>query len=299
MHELGLQFLQPRFGLLPLGQVADEAGEEAPVAGAHLADRQLHREGRAVLALADDHAADADDAPLAGAQIALEIAVVALAVGRRHQHLDVLADHLVRRVAEQPRSRRAEGLHDPALVDDDHRVRHGVEDRAQMRFARERVLGARRCMHALRRRDSPIQAMPTPMAPNTAALTMSRRELRAGREDEQRRADKLSAVATNPGPSPPMPAAASTAGTKKQIERLVAQDGRQQQPDACRKRNGARRHAIARPPRAASRICRRPARPMEVGGSSSASVIAIRACWEFSPPNQCVEVSTLRHPPPG
>ena len=29
VHELGLQFLQARLGLLPLGQVADEAGEEA------------------------------------------------------------------------------------------------------------------------------------------------------------------------------------------------------------------------------------------------------------------------------
>ena len=67
MHQLRLQLLQARFGLLPLGQVADEAGEEAPVARAHLADRKLHRKGRAVLALADDDAADADDAPLAGA----------------------------------------------------------------------------------------------------------------------------------------------------------------------------------------------------------------------------------------
>ncbi len=86
VHELGLQLLQARLGLLALGQVADEAGEEAPIAGAHLADRELHREGRAVLALADDDAADADDAPLAGPQIALEIAVMRLAIGRRHQH---------------------------------------------------------------------------------------------------------------------------------------------------------------------------------------------------------------------
>jgi hypothetical protein len=39
--------------------------------GAHLADRQLHRKGRAVLALAHHHPADADDAPLAGVEIAL------------------------------------------------------------------------------------------------------------------------------------------------------------------------------------------------------------------------------------
>ena len=96
MDELGLQLLQPRLGLLPFGQVADEAGEETPVAGFHLADRKLHREGRAVLALADHDAADADDPPLAGPQIALEIAVVVFAIGRGHQHLDVLADHFAR-----------------------------------------------------------------------------------------------------------------------------------------------------------------------------------------------------------
>ncbi len=94
MDELGLQLLQPRLGLLALGQVADEAGEEALRADLHLADRELHREGRTVLALADHDAADADDAPLAGAQIAIEIAVVAFAIGRRHQELDVLPAHV-------------------------------------------------------------------------------------------------------------------------------------------------------------------------------------------------------------
>ena len=124
-------------GLLPLGQVADEAGEVVPLAGAHLADRQLHREGRAVLALADHDAADADDAPLAGGEIALEIAVVLLAIGRRHQHADVLADDLAGGIAEQPLGRRAEATAmRAALVDDDHRVRHGLQDRAQMRLGR-------------------------------------------------------------------------------------------------------------------------------------------------------------------
>ena len=96
MHQLGLQFLQARFGLLPLGQVADKAGEKAPVARFHFADRKLHREGRAVLALADDHAADADDAALAGVHIALHVTVMVFAVRRGHQDLDVLSDRLGR-----------------------------------------------------------------------------------------------------------------------------------------------------------------------------------------------------------
>ena len=81
----------------------------------HLADRELHREGRAVLALAHDDAADADDPPLAGAAIALEVAVVAVAVGLWHQHLDVPADGLFgRTVAELPLRRGAERLDDAA-----------------------------------------------------------------------------------------------------------------------------------------------------------------------------------------
>ena len=52
--------LQP----LALGDVAHDAGEVAPLADVELADRQLHREGRAVLAPPDHLAADADDAGL-------------------------------------------------------------------------------------------------------------------------------------------------------------------------------------------------------------------------------------------
>ena len=67
VDELGLQFLQPRLGLLMLGEVADEAGEIGLAAGLHLADRQMHRERRAVAALAGHDAADADDVRIAGA----------------------------------------------------------------------------------------------------------------------------------------------------------------------------------------------------------------------------------------
>ena len=54
---------------LPLGDLADDADEQAPVPQAHLVDRQLQGEGRAVLAEADDLPADADDLGLAGAEV--------------------------------------------------------------------------------------------------------------------------------------------------------------------------------------------------------------------------------------
>ena len=96
MDELGLQFLQPGLGLLAFGEVADESGEEALVAHMHLADGKLHRKRRAVVALSDDDAADADNAALAGAHIAIEVAVVVVLVRRRHQHLDVFPEHVRR-----------------------------------------------------------------------------------------------------------------------------------------------------------------------------------------------------------
>ena len=171
MDQLGLQLLQPRLGLLPLGQVADEAGEEALVARAHLADRKLHREGRAVLALADHDAADADDAPLAGRQVAREIAVVALAVGRRHQHLDVLADHLRRRIAEQPLGG---ALKDWMIPCSSMTIMaSGTVSRIDCRCAsraRMSLCGRLCAAGAFRRSRSPNQAMPMPTRANVAAL---------------------------------------------------------------------------------------------------------------------------------
>ena len=52
----------------------------------HLADFELHGKGRAVLALAGDHAVDADDALLAGGEIALHVAVMLAAIRLWHQH---------------------------------------------------------------------------------------------------------------------------------------------------------------------------------------------------------------------
>jgi len=95
----------------------------------------VHRKGGAVLALAGDDAADADDVALAGGAVAREVAVVARAIRMRHQDADVLADGFLHRVAELPLGRAAEELHDAAAIDDDHGVGNGVEDRAEMALA--------------------------------------------------------------------------------------------------------------------------------------------------------------------
>src|SRR5207248_641094 len=80
-------------------------------------------------------AADADDSTLTGAPVALEIAVMRLTIGCRHQHIDIAADHLRTGVAEQPYRRRAEGLNNALRIDDDDRIGDGIEDRAQPQLA--------------------------------------------------------------------------------------------------------------------------------------------------------------------
>src|SRR3546814_8731012 len=85
MNEAGPQLFHFLLRPLPLGQVADKAGEDALIAG-RLADRKLHRKCRAVPLLAGDHASDADDVFFPRTQVALKIAVMLFAVGRGHQH---------------------------------------------------------------------------------------------------------------------------------------------------------------------------------------------------------------------
>src|SRR5918994_1454736 len=113
-------------GLLPLGEIANETGEEAAFARRHLADFELHGKGRSVLALATDHPIDADDALLAGCKISCDIEVMILAVGRGHEQADVTADHRRLAIAKETLRRGAEGLNDAVVVDDDGRVRDGV-----------------------------------------------------------------------------------------------------------------------------------------------------------------------------
>ena len=94
VQQFALQVLKPLFRVLVLGQVADEAGEQAAAGQIDLADRQIHREGSAIRPLADDDAADADDPFLARGEIVMHVAVMSGAIGGGHQDADIPADHL-------------------------------------------------------------------------------------------------------------------------------------------------------------------------------------------------------------
>ncbi len=95
---------------------------------------------------ADHHAADADDAPLAGrADSATDSRRGPRDRATGISMLDVLPDHLVGRYSRTAAAPRT--LNDwmmPRVVDDHHGVGHGVEDRLQMRFARQQRLRAER-----------------------------------------------------------------------------------------------------------------------------------------------------------
>src|SRR5258705_5758130 len=107
----------------------------------HLADGEMHRKRRAVLAHAGDDAADADDAPFAGLEIAGDVAVMTAAIRLRHQLADVPPDRLGFAVTELTLGGAGEELHDAMLVDYDHRIRDRIQDRAKVALPRpDRVL---------------------------------------------------------------------------------------------------------------------------------------------------------------
>src|SRR5208337_3074236 len=136
--------LQP----LAIGDVAGDPGELAPIPVLELADGQVHGEGRAVLAAAADLAADANDPLLPGLQVALEVRIVFVAVGRGHEDRDVLPDDLRGGVAEDPLGGRVERLDGPLLVDGDDAIHGGVDDRPDPVPALEQLL-----LHLLQRGD--------------------------------------------------------------------------------------------------------------------------------------------------
>jgi hypothetical protein len=138
--QLRLAFAQRLLGVLALGQVAHDPEEPPALRAANLAERKLQREDRAVAAPSLDLAADADYPRLARAKVAREVFVVSLAIGRRHQHGDVLADELGWRVAEQMLDRRVGGLHDAALVYDRDAVDRSLEKRLELAITRQAYL---------------------------------------------------------------------------------------------------------------------------------------------------------------
>src|SRR5262249_9396716 len=90
----------------------------------------------------------------AGASVACKVAVMRGLMRLRHEHADVVSDHLARSVSEQRLGRIAEGLDDPTNIDRDDRIGSRRYDRAQSRLAlAERLLGLLPLRDVLSNRD--------------------------------------------------------------------------------------------------------------------------------------------------
>lgn len=97
--QLPLHGLQSGRALLPLRQIPYEAGEVSLLCGPRLAHSERHWECRSIFASPHDDPINTDYALLAGCEVSADVAIVLLAVRRRHQHANVLADHLLCRTA--------------------------------------------------------------------------------------------------------------------------------------------------------------------------------------------------------
>ena len=96
-----IAFAQRSFNPFALGEIVDDPDENRSLFLLGFADRQVHGEGRAVLALTQYLAADADDFAFAGPAEIVDVAIMFFAIRPGHQHLDVLADDLVGAIFEQ------------------------------------------------------------------------------------------------------------------------------------------------------------------------------------------------------
>src|SRR6516164_10467570 len=85
---------------LTLGQVAQKAGEHLAPVPVQFTDCQLDRKLGSVFAPPGYDPSTTDDPALTGGEIAGDVAVVALAMRRRHQQADIAAAYLARGIAE-------------------------------------------------------------------------------------------------------------------------------------------------------------------------------------------------------
>ena len=135
VRELGAAPARLVLGAAPIGDVADDAGEQPSASDAELADRKVDGKPTAALVKSLDLPADADDAGLAGVEIARDVRVVLGPIRLGHEHADVATGDLVRLVTENRRGHGICRFDDAVLVDDDDRVDGGVQNGLEARLA--------------------------------------------------------------------------------------------------------------------------------------------------------------------
>lgn len=98
----------------------------------HLAHREKYRKDRTVFAPGINFATNADDVRHAGVEIALHVSIVRVTIGAGHQYVDVAPEQLVGDVTEQALAGTVEAFDMPPMVDEDHRIDRGIEQRLQV-----------------------------------------------------------------------------------------------------------------------------------------------------------------------
>ena len=128
---------QLRFVALPVGDVAQVAGERRRAGKPDPRDRQLDRELRPVLVHAGQLEPLVEDHGVLGLEEAREAPAMLGAQRLRHDQVGhVAADRLVRAPAERRLGRVVPVDDAPALIHRDHGVERGLEHRAEPRLAR-------------------------------------------------------------------------------------------------------------------------------------------------------------------
>jgi hypothetical protein len=126
------EVLQLRLMPLALADVADRVRDQHPVHGLQRAEADLDRELGAVRP-APEELEDVTAGLVARAgQAAVLMRAMLAAHARGHEVADVLPDHLRPRVAEDLLGGDIDQLHVPVQVDDDHRIRRRLQQRAEL-----------------------------------------------------------------------------------------------------------------------------------------------------------------------
>ena len=130
------------FGLAAARDIANKAGEPLALVEFDLADGELDRKNRAVLAFRRDLTANSNDSPLPGAKIPRQIPVMLGCIGFRHQIGDIPANDIPCGIAKQLLRRSVEGFDDSgAVYRDDGIGRSGDDHLQQGAIAAQRRLG--------------------------------------------------------------------------------------------------------------------------------------------------------------
>ena len=116
----------------------EDTSEETLVLITLLSDSQEDRDERTVLGLSDDAASNTDDLGLSSVHVGLEVAVVGLAVRRRHEHGNILTNNVDERVSQEILSSLVETVDGTLGVDNDGRDDQSIQNLALL--LQERLL---------------------------------------------------------------------------------------------------------------------------------------------------------------